>query len=700
MQAEASAMQLSEDVGEGSPFHEGELEIQRRLGAAEKMDRQGRRAIRSILPDQHRTFFAQLPFVLAAAVDRSGQPWASILVGQPGFASSPDPSRLRVRAQPLPGDPFAEALAEGDDIGLLGIELPTRRRNRLNGVVSDLSGDGFTVQVRQSFGNCPQYIQTRASHFIRDPALAHQTTVLRSDHLDAAALRIVSSADTFFIASANESPAAKAAKGVDISHRGGRPGFVRVDDDHTLTVPDFVGNFHFNTIGNLTLDPRAGLLFIDFDSGDLLSLTATASLQWDGPEVQAFAGAERLIRFHITEVVRLPGALPLRFSPPELSPLLGRTGSWDEVARSLEAERHRHRWRPFRVTQTVAESDTVVSVTLEPSDGGGIAPHRAGQYLPIRIPLPGATAPALRTYTISDAPNGRHYRLSVKREGAVSSWLHAARIGTQIEALTPRGDFIFDEASSRPAVMISAGIGITPMVAMLNSLLVNDGRTRRRSALWFIHGARNGREQTFAAHLQRMKNQNANLRTHIRLSAPQPDDQIGETYDSIGRIDRSLLTQLLPLDDYDFYLCGPSGFMQSVYDALRSLNVPDARIHLESFGPASLRRDRPLPVPPRPAPSEEAVEVRFARTGITALWTPAAGSLLDLAEAQGLTPAYSCRSGLCGTCATPIIAGAVDYSDPPEAAVAPGEALICCAVPRAGLHLDDSTHRSGVTLDL
>jgi ferredoxin-NADP reductase/predicted pyridoxine 5'-phosphate oxidase superfamily flavin-nucleotide-binding protein/ferredoxin len=686
--------------GSESPFHEGERAIQRRLGAAEKMDRQGRSSIRSVMPDQHRQFFAQLPFVLAAAVDGSGQPWASILVGQPGFATSPDPSRLRLHARPLLGDPFAGTLAEGGDIGLLGIELPTRRRNRLNGVVSELSGDGFTVQVRQSFGNCPQYIQTRVAHFIRDPALPVETPVVRSARLDDAALKIVTGADTVFIASANEDPQAKAGKGVDISHRGGRPGFVRVDDDHTLTVPDFVGNFHFNTIGNLTLDPRAGLLFIDFDSGDLLSLTATAAIQWDGPEVQAFAGAERLIRFHITKVVRLPGALPLRFSEPGVSPFLSRTGAWDEVARNLEAERLRQHWRPFAVTRTMVESEAVVSLILEPADGGGVAPYRAGQYLPIRLPLAGASAPALRTYTISDAPNGKHYRLSIKREGAGSSWLHAAPVGTIIEALAPRGDFFFDEGSKRPAVMISAGIGITPMIAMLNSLLVNDGRTRSHSTLWFIHGARDGRHHAFAADLHRMKQQYANLRTHIRFSAPEPDDQIGETYDSEGRIDRGLLTQLLPLDDYEFYLCGPPGFMQSVYDVLRSVNVPDGRIHLESFGPASVRRDRPLPAPPLHAASEEAVEVRFARSGIIALWTPAAGSLLDLAEAQGLAPAFSCRSGLCGTCVTPIISGAVHYTDPPEAAVAPGEVLICCAVPRAGPHLDEGSDRSGVTLDL
>jgi ferredoxin-NADP reductase/predicted pyridoxine 5'-phosphate oxidase superfamily flavin-nucleotide-binding protein len=696
----SAAIALSGWPREESPFHDGERAIQRRLGAAEKMDRQGRRAISTVMTEQHRRFFPLLHFVLAATVDRSGQPWASILVGEPGFATSPDPTQLLLRTQPPRGDPFGAALIEGGDIGLLGIELPTRRRNRLNGVARDLSGEGFTVEVRQSFGNCPQYIQTRAAHFIRDPSPPIDTPVLRSDALDSEARRIIAAADTCFIASANESPEAQAAKGVDISHRGGRPGFVCAAGGGTLTMPDFVGNFLFNTLGNLSLDPRAGLLFIDFETGDLLSIAAEASIQWDGPEVAAFAGAERLIHFHVTEVVRLPGALPLRFSAPGVSPFLSRTGTWAEAARGLEAERLRHSWRPFVVTRTVAECDSVRSLDLEPADGGGIAPHRAGQYLPVRLTLPGADAPAMRRYTISDAPNGQRYRLSVKRDGVGSRWLHEARVGARIEALAPRGDFIFDETSLRPAVMISAGIGITPMIAMLNSLLVNDGRTRRQGALWFIHGVRRGSDFAFAAHLRGMKDRYPSLRTHIRFSAPGPDDRIGETYDSLGRIDRASLTQFLPLEDYDFYLCGPPGFMQSVYDALRSLNVPDDRIHLEAFGPASVKRNRPRLVEDRAPISEEAIEVRFAKSDITALWTPAAGSLLDLAEAQGLTPAYSCRNGLCGTCATPVLSGMVDYIEPPDVTIPPGEALICCARPRPGPHLETRVDREGVMLDL
>ncbi len=290
----------------------------------------GPRVFRDFMPDQHREFFAKLPFVIVGTVDAEGQPWASVLASPPGFIESPDPRELVVRARPLAGDPLADTLAEGAPIGLLGIEPHTRRRNRMNGVVGRVTDRGFSVGVRQSFGNCPKYIQARAPEYVGDSATAR--AVHRSDRLDAAARRMIRGADTFFIATAH--PAARGgsapAHGVDVSHRGGRPGFVRVDADDALTVPDFAGNSFFNTLGNLSLDPRAGLLFVDFASGDLLYLAADARIVWEGAELDAFAGAERLLRLRVREARRLEASLPLRWGKAEISPFLERTGSWDK----------------------------------------------------------------------------------------------------------------------------------------------------------------------------------------------------------------------------------------------------------------------------------------------------------------------------------------------------------------------------------
>ncbi|MDF5722815.1 MAG: pyridoxamine 5'-phosphate oxidase family protein [Rhizonema sp. PD37] len=318
-----------------SPFHMGEIAIQERLGVRKKIDQQGRRFIRDYLIEQHRQFYAQLPFLVAGTVDARGCPWASLLVGNPGFLSTPDDRTLHVASKPLFGDPLSETLADGVDIGLLGIELHTRRRNRLNGIVTANNPDGFAVQVNQSFGNCPQYIQARMFELTDGVEnLAMPKPVYRILSFQEPERSIISASDTFFIATAFRGDEAKAEEGVDVSHRGGKPGFVRVDDDRTLTFPDFVGNFMFNTIGNLLLNPRAGLLFIDFVKGNLLYLTGTADVIWEGDEVRAFVGAERLIRFQISEGYRVEGSLPLRYSAPDYSPFLKRTGSWEEATRS------------------------------------------------------------------------------------------------------------------------------------------------------------------------------------------------------------------------------------------------------------------------------------------------------------------------------------------------------------------------------
>ena len=310
-----------------SPFHAGEMAIQEQLGVRTKMEAQGRRLIRDYLTEQHRQFFAQLPFLIVGTVDK-GRPWASILVGEPGFLSTPDDRTLQVTTKTLFGDPLTETLVAGAEIGLLGIELPTRRRNRMNGTVKAVTANGFAIGVGQSFGNCPQYIQARTLQLtdgLGDPTVPKPKASIEA--LGASERAMITAADTFFIATAFLSDESNPVQGVDVSHRGGKSGFVRVDDNRTLTFPDFTGNFHFNTIGNLLLNPRAGLLFLDFAQGSLLYLTGTAEVIWDD-EIRAFTGAERLIRFYVAEGHWVEGSLPWRWSNPDYSPFLDRTGSW------------------------------------------------------------------------------------------------------------------------------------------------------------------------------------------------------------------------------------------------------------------------------------------------------------------------------------------------------------------------------------
>lgn len=303
----------------GSPWHEGERDLQERVGASEKMEQIGRRVIRDHLIDQHRAFYPQLPFIVAGAVDPSGNPWATVIAGEPGFLDAPDPDTLTVDAERDPHDPADAGLGDGEAIGLLGIELHTRRRNRLNGTIHRDGPSGFAVAVGESFGNCPRYIRPRDYGFVRDPSQPATREAERLAAFDAEAVAMIAAADALFIASAIDH--ANGRRRVDVSHRGGPAGFVRVRSDGRLTIPDYPGNNFFNTLGNIRANPRGGLVFVDFATGDLLQVTGEAELALDGAEIAAFEGAQRLLHIHPRQIVRRRDALPLRWtSADEVAP--------------------------------------------------------------------------------------------------------------------------------------------------------------------------------------------------------------------------------------------------------------------------------------------------------------------------------------------------------------------------------------------
>ena len=274
--------------------------------------------------------------------------------------------------------------------------------------------------------------------------------------------------------------------------------------------------------------------------------------------------------------------------------------------------------------------------------------------------------------------------------------------GFRLEAMAPRGKFVLDRSSDRPVVLLSAGVGITPMIAMTN-FLINEGlRTRHFRRTTLIHGSRHGQAHAFGDHIRKLAASHDALTVHICYSHPSEDDRLGATHDSEGHVDIALLKRVLPFDDHDFYLCGPPGFMQALYDGLTGLGVRDERIHYEAFGPATvLKHDAE---PRRPTAIGEAVDgpvaVEFADSDVEAIWSPDKGTLLDLAEAAGLNPAFSCRSGICGTCATRIKCGQVDYIEEPSAPHGEDEVLICCSTPRSGAGEATCGKDHGIVLEL
>lgn len=295
-----------------SPWHAGEVHMQRCIGVAARMSVVGSRVIRRHLVDQHRLFFMELPFVVLGAVDGNGDAWATLRAGVPGFLDSPDPSRLLAAIGRDRADPADDGMNNRDAIALLGIQLETRRRNRLNGVIRRGGDDGFEVLVKESFGNCPRFITLRGLEFTRDPASAVPGRAEELPCLDGASAELVSRADTFFVASYVDD---QQGRRIDVSHRGGRPGFVRLDGN-VLTIPDYAGNMFFNTLGNFLVNPRAGLVFVDWRSGDMLQMTGHVEVMADCDQAGSSDGAERAWRFTPKRIMKRQQALPLRASLP------------------------------------------------------------------------------------------------------------------------------------------------------------------------------------------------------------------------------------------------------------------------------------------------------------------------------------------------------------------------------------------------
>ena len=529
---------------DAGPFHAGELAVQARAGVGDMSH--VARFVRGHLPDQHRAFHEALPFLVLAARDGEGRVWATILEGADGFVSVPDPARMKIAARPGPDDPLAGMLGDGTTVGLLGIDLATRRRNRINGRAVSV-GAGLTVAVDQTFGNCPQYIRPRPV----ERAAVAPAPATRGDTLDAAQAARVRAADTFFIATGTrgDGPAA----GMDASHRGGPPGFVTVSrDGASLRVPDYAGNDFFNTLGNLERDPRAGLLFVDFATGGLLHVTGRANVDWTPDPA---TGARRHVDVSVEVVIDRPGALSLRW------------GAADAALRRL------------RLVEKTRESDDVTSFTFAAPDGAALPDAAPGQHLPILLRTPGAP-PLERSYSLSGPQGTGLWRISVKREtaGTVSRLLHdAVEVGAVVEAVAPAGSF-GPARDDMPLVLISAGIGITPMLAHLHAAAAAPGRP-----IWFVHGARDRAHHPFAAEVEALVARHGHLQARTAYSAAEPDAIGRPGRDWSGRLDARRVLDAVGTTRAEFLLCGPPAFVAAMREGLMAAGVAARAVHEETF---------------------------------------------------------------------------------------------------------------------
>jgi ferredoxin-NADP reductase len=348
-------------------------------------------------------------------------------------------------------------------------------------------------------------------------------------------------------------------------------------------------------------------------------------------------------------------------------------------------------FRPMRVTRIDRETANVLSLFLEKPDGAALPAGLPGQFLVLRL----RTAPdgpmLLRNYSMSGMPCAGTYRVSVKREvnGAVSSYLHNhVRVGDVLEVSAPRGGFTLRSGDS-PVVLLSAGIGATPVLAMLHSL----SSVASRREIWWIYGARNRAEHPFAKESRGFLQTLVNSRSHIVYSKPDSEDELGVDYDSVGYVDAPLLDRLAVTRNADFYLCGPSSFLKQLTQGLKTWGVDSSRVHAEVFGPEEsitpgmIRSSRPAAHPPSGEPGA-GPQISFTRSGLTVTWDTRFSSLLELAEACDVPARWACRTGVCHTCECALIGGTVHYQLDPLEPPATGNVLICCSTPSGDVEVD------------
>jgi hypothetical protein len=367
--------------------------------------------------------------------------------------------------------------------------------------------------------------------------------------------------------------------------------------------------------------------------------------------------------------------------------------------RCREAEQAKSGWngiRKFAVVKKVSECEDINAFYLKPHDGRPLPAFKPGQYLTFQLDLPGRDKPLIRCYSLSDSPHQKnYYRVTIKKEktppdkpgvppGAGSSFFaDVVQEGDILNVKAPTGHFFLDMTQSNPVVLIAGGVGITPMLCMANAIAASGSK---REA-WFFFGVRNQREHIHKAELEKLAAENDNIHLHVCYSKPGEQDVQGRDYHHEGRVGIELLKELLPSNNFEYYLCGNGAFMKSITDGLEAWGVPDKDVHFEAFGPATVKKKTVAPTVAETTYLAK-INVTFGRSGNIVRWEPAAENILEFARAQGVKIDSGCCAGSCGSCAVAIKSGEVDYLKKPDVTPEAGTCLTCVCRPKNDLVLD------------
>jgi ferredoxin-NADP reductase/predicted pyridoxine 5'-phosphate oxidase superfamily flavin-nucleotide-binding protein len=610
-----------------SPYHEGELAIQQRVDETETARINAGAIDKTILAGALR-FIEQQPMVVIGSMDPKGQVWVSTLFGNPGFIRAVDNKTLELDiSQPRSAecDPLWNNLLENPDVGLLVIELGSRRRIRINGRARKVSAKRILIDVERAYPNCPKYIQRRDWKTL-DTNEQHATTPgTFGEKLNESQKKLIQNADTLFVASAHPD------HGVDASHRGGHPGFVHIFNNQQLRIPDFTGNSMFNTLGNFTSYPYAGIIFVDFGSdisgGRLLQLTGKAEILWDMDDSQQddslkeTGGTRRYWQFDITRWQE--SVLPYRFSWELLDaspfiPELQRYSNFDETL-SLQVE---------HIQQ---ETDRVKSFRLRADDGKALPEVLAGAHLQVMVKLPDGSE-AKRHYSLLNHPDDRSwYEIGVLKEPegrGGSRYMHEhVSEGDTLEIQLPKNAFPMATHANH-SILIAGGIGITPILSMMHIL------SSRNKSFEMHYSARTFAGLAFRDRIERVASDSANF-----YATKEPNGQ---------RLD---LKELLatPKPGVHVYICGPRGMISAVREVAEAKGWHLSQIHFESFGAQPLANDK-------------AIRVHLVKSN-QSITVPANRSILDTLLDADIDVPHDCKRGECTMCTTRVIEGDPDHRD-------------------------------------
>ena len=344
----------------------------------------------------------------------------------------------------------------------------------------------------------------------------------------------------------------------------------------------------------------------------------------------------------------------------------------------------------------VSECEDVFSFYLAPHDGKPLPGYKPGQYLTFQLDVPGRDKPVVRCYSLSDSPtHPDYYRVTIKKEkapadrlelppGVASSYFSdVVKEGDILDVKAPTGHFFLDMSKPNPIVLISGGVGITPMLSMANAIAASGSKRE----VWFFFGARSRPEHILKDEIQRLAEGHDNIKVHVCYSRPGKEDVLGRDYHHASRVTVELMKELLPSNNYEYFLCGNGAFMKTITDGLEAWGVPEKNVHYEAFGPATVKKKVAAPTHEETT-FQSKLQVTFSRTGKTVRWDPTAANLLEFAQSQGVRVDSGCCAGSCGSCIVAIKSGAVDYLKEPDAPPEQGSCLTCICKPKADLVLD------------